>query len=114
MTEARNRLLAQVDEAALTFDTEPAVGDHPAATTGILEFEPVAGAKTGIWEMQPGVAQFNDEDELFVVLSGTATLTFTQTGDTVEVSPGSVVRLYTGQQTHWQVHETLRKVYVSL
>ena len=108
-----NHLITTVKDARLSYSDEPAVADNPPASAGILEFEPVAGAATGIWEMRPGVAQFDDEDELFVVLSGSATLTFTRSGDTLDIGPGSVVRLYTGQQTLWRVHETLRKVYVS-
>ena len=108
-----NHLVTRVEDAQLSYSPEPPVGDNPPANAGILGFEPVAGAATGIWEIEPGVARFDDEDELFVVLSGRATLTFTRSGDTVEIGPGAVVRLYTGQQTLWQVHETLRKVYVS-
>lgn len=108
-----NHLITQVEDAQLSYSDEPPVGTNPPASAGILEFEPVSGAATGIWEMRPGIARFDDEDELFVVLSGAATLTFTRSGDTVEIGPGSVVRLYTGQQTLWHVHQTLRKVYVS-
>ena len=113
MTHPVNRVLTQVEDARLSYAPEPPVGDAPPATTGILEFEPIAGAATGIWEIEPGIARFEDEDELFVVLSGRATLTFTRSDDTVEIGPGAVVRLHTGQQTMWHVHETLRKVYVS-
>ena len=34
----------------------------------------VAGAAVGVWEMTPGVATDVEEDEVFVVLSGSASI----------------------------------------
>lgn len=109
-----NTLLVNVAEPVITYSPLPSVEPHPAASAGAHEFDPVAGANVGIWEMPPGIAQFDDEEELFVVISGSATLTFVRTGETVEIGPGSVVRLYDGEQTRWEVRETIRKVYVSV
>jgi uncharacterized cupin superfamily protein len=64
----------------------------------------------GIWEITPGVVTDVEADELFVVLSGRATIAF-EDGPTLDVGPGDVCRLREGQRTVWTVHETLRKVY---
>lgn len=109
-----NTLLTTVAQPTIEYSPLPAVADHAPASAGVHEFAPVAGANVGIWEMPPGIAQFDDEEELFVVISGSATLTFVRTGETVEIGPGAVVRLFDGEQTHWVVHETIRKVYVSV
>ena len=109
-----NTLLVNVSEPIIEHSPLPAVDGERPASAGALEFDPVAGANVGIWEMPPGVAQFDDEEELFVVVSGSATLTFVRTGESIEIGPGSIVRLYDDQQTRWQVRETIRKVYVSM
>jgi uncharacterized cupin superfamily protein len=64
----------------------------------------------GIWEITPGTVTDVEADELFVVLSGRATIAF-EDGPTLEVGPGDACRLRAGQRTVWTVHETLRKVY---
>ena len=109
-----NTLLVNVAEPVIEYSPLPAVEANVPASAGAHEFEPVAGANVGIWEMPPGIAQFDDEEELFVVISGDATLTFMKTGETLEIGPGSIVRLFDGQQTRWNVRETIRKVYVSV
>lgn len=70
------------------------------------------GLEVGIWEMTPGTATDTEVDELFVVLSGRATVTGIAP-DPVELVPGSVVRLTAGMQSTWTVHETLRKIYLA-
>ena len=64
----------------------------------------------GIWEITEGTVTDVEADELFVVLSGSATIAF-EDGPTLEVGPGDVCRLKAGQRTVWTVHATLRKVY---
>ncbi|GAA2908146.1 cupin domain-containing protein [Streptosporangium fragile] len=64
----------------------------------------------GIWEITPGTVTDVERDEVFVVLSGRATLEV-EGGATVELVPGSVCLLAEGAKTVWVVHETLRKVY---
>ncbi|HET7800281.1 MAG TPA: cupin domain-containing protein, partial [Humibacillus xanthopallidus] len=71
-----------------------------------------AAAEVGVWEMTPGTATDVEADEVFVVLSGRATLTF-EDGETLELHPGVVVRLHEGERTTWAVHETIRKIYVT-
>ncbi|GAA0953452.1 cupin domain-containing protein [Nonomuraea longicatena] len=70
------------------------------------------GNGRGIWEITPGVVTDVETDELFVVLSGRATIAV-EGGTTIEVGPGDVALLAEGAKTTWIVHETLRKVYQS-
>lgn len=81
-------------------------------TTGSLVLEERAdGTEVGVWEMTPGVATDVEVDELFVVLSGSATVDGV-TEQPLELAPGSVVKLTAGMRTTWTVRETLRKIYV--
>lgn len=70
---------------------------------------------TGVWEITPGVVSDVELDEVFVVLTGRASIAVEATADheatTFTISSGDVVRLYAGMRTIWTVEETLRKVY---
>jgi uncharacterized cupin superfamily protein len=91
-------------------DPEDVLAGTPATASAPL-WAPAGGAvEHGIWEITPGTVTDVEADELFVVLSGSATIAF-EDGPTLEVGPGDVCRLRAGQRTVWTVHETLRKVY---
>lgn len=81
-------------------------------TTGFRALAAVAGAEVGVWEMTAGTMTDVEVDEVFVVLSGSATVTFDD-GEVIDLGPGTVTRLREGDRTTWTVHETLRKVYIS-
>lgn len=65
----------------------------------------------GVWEHTPGTSTDVEADEVFVVLSGRATVRFE--GGELALFPGAVGRLSAGTATVWTVTETLRKVYVT-
>jgi uncharacterized cupin superfamily protein len=64
----------------------------------------------GIWQITPGVVTDTEANELFVVVSGRATIAVAG-GDTFDVGPGDACVLREGDETTWTVHETLRKAY---
>ncbi|MFJ4223020.1 cupin domain-containing protein [Microbacterium sp. NPDC089695] len=83
-------------------------------TTGTVAVDELAGVEVGVWEMTPGTASDTEADEVFVVLSGRALIEFTEPAlPSIEVGPGSLVRLAEGMRTVWTVTETLRKVYIA-
>ena len=85
-----------------------------APTTASVLLSTLGGVVVGVWEMTPGTASDVEADEVFVVLSGHATIAFDEPAlPSLEVGPGSVVRLAEGMRTVWTVSETLRKVYIA-
>ncbi|MFI0542779.1 cupin domain-containing protein [Streptomyces sp. WSLK1-3] len=64
----------------------------------------------GVWQITPGVVTDTEADELFVVVSGSATIEV-EDGPTLHVGPGDMAVLREGDRTTWTVHETLRKAY---
>ena len=54
-----------------------------------------------------------EADEVFVVLSGAATVEFDDGTASLTLGPGDVVHLAEGARTVWTVTETLRKVYLT-
>lgn len=86
-----------------------------APTTAYAVLDDAGGIEIGVWEMTPGTAVDVEEDEVFVVLSGRATVAFTDPAlPPVELGPGSVMRLSAGMRTVWTVAATLRKVSIGL
>jgi hypothetical protein len=82
-------------------------------TAGYAVLDTLGDTEIGIWEMSIGTATDTEEDEVFVVVSGRASIHFAADDRTIVVGPGDVVRLTAGMQTTWTVTETLRKIYVS-
>ncbi|MEU3723741.1 cupin domain-containing protein [Streptomyces sp. NPDC031705] len=93
-------------------DLDPAqiVSGAPVVTGKVLWESPDGSQIRGIWQITPGVVTDTEADELFVVVSGRATIEV-EGGATLEVGPGSACVLREGDRTTWTVHETLRKAY---
>ena len=102
--------------ASLDIEHEPVAPDQVIdgqPGTGIAALGRFGGLEIGVWEMTPGVMRDDEADEVFVVLSGAATVEFDDGTATLGLKPGDVVRLAGGAKTVWTVTETLRKVYLS-
>ncbi|GAA2059498.1 cupin domain-containing protein [Catenulispora yoronensis] len=91
-------------------DPAQIVAGEPRVSEVVLSESEDGRVARGIWEMTPGVVTDTEADEVFVVVSGRATVEFAD-GTVLEVGPGDVAVLSEGAQTRWTVHETLRKVY---
>ncbi|WP_199836748.1 cupin domain-containing protein [Streptomyces sp. CB01373] len=110
---------------AVAFLADPASADlppmapKPTSTTGQRETtltlwqSPDGVAEVGVWECDPGqfTATREGYDEVCQVLTGSATVR-TEGGEDVELRPGATLAMPAGWRGTWQVHETLRKVYV--
>lgn len=90
-------------------DPDQVVAGEPRV--GLLEFETKGDLEAGIWEHSAGTSTDVETDEVFVVISGRATITLAD-GTTLELTPGDIGVLREGEQTTWQIHEPLRKVYL--
>ncbi|MGU3497897.1 cupin domain-containing protein [Mycobacterium sp. C31M] len=98
----------------LTHEPVPAeqsvTGDPSTAASALTEF---GGLEIGVWEMSVGTMTDVEADEVFVVLSGAATVEFADGSATLHLKAGDVGRLAAGAQTTWTVTETLRKIYLT-
>lgn len=95
----------------LPLEPDAVVTGSPAAS--LTPLAELGGREIGVWEISPGTVTDVEDDEVFVVLSGSAHVMFESDGSVLEIGPGSAVRLHAGERTTWVVHETLRKVYVA-
>jgi uncharacterized cupin superfamily protein len=117
---------ALTDASRLTLEHEPVPADQVVAgapMTGYLaldagDAEGTGAGEIGVWEMTPGAMRDVEVDEVFVVLSGAATVEFESPGpdglhhSPIVLAPGAIVRLEAGMKTIWTVRETLRKVFI--
>ena len=91
-------------------DPAQIVSGDPVVTGRVL-WESADGTQLrGLWQITPGVVTDTEADELFVVVSGRATIEV-EGGPVLEVGPGDACVLREGDRTTWTVHETLRKAY---
>jgi uncharacterized protein len=105
-----------VHAATLALDHEPVPADQSVRgepTTAGTAIDEFGGLEVGVWEMTPGVMTDVEADEVFVVVSGSATVEFGDGSQSLRIGPGDVVRLAAGAETVWTVSATLRKVYLA-
>ncbi|MFI1502260.1 cupin domain-containing protein [Streptomyces platensis] len=91
-------------------DPSQIVSGEPVVTGKVLWEAPDGRQIRGIWQITPGVVTDTEANELFVVVSGRATIEV-EGGAVLEVGPGDACVLREGDRTRWTVHETLRKAY---
>ncbi|SEM45184.1 hypothetical protein SAMN05660976_05207 [Nonomuraea pusilla] len=99
----------------------PAPQPKPTSLTGQEESTLVLweagrdGAEAGIWECGPGTftAVRDGFHEVCQILAGRATVRGDD-GQVVELVPGSTVVLPDGWRGTWEIHETVRKTYVTV
>ena len=82
---------------------QPVVSADEVVTVGTVT--------VGVWEHTAGISTDVEADEVFVVLTGRATVEV-EGGAVLELTPGDIGVLQAGDRTRWTVHETLRKVYI--
>ena len=86
-------------------------------TTAATTLGSIFGLEFGLWEMSAGAMSDVEAEELFVVLSGSATVRIHAANGyqaaELLLEPGTVCRLGEGMNTSWVVHEPLRKLYLA-
>ena len=107
MNASFDALTAALEFSPLDHDQCP---DIPLAT-GVASLAQTAAMEVGVWEHPVGRSTDVEADEIFVVLSGRATVQFAD-GTELDLGPGTVGILEAGAETTWVVTETLRKVWV--
>lgn len=89
-----------------------ATGDEMSTAGLTLWKDEETAAESGIWQCTPGPSYWELETNEFVhVLGGRMTVT-EDGGSPVDLGPGDTVVFPMGWKGKWQIHETLRKLYV--
>lgn len=80
---------------------------------GTRELGKIGDCEAGIWELRSGTVTDTEIDEVFIVLSGSATIELLDEGRTIDVAAGDVMQLVAGTRTRWIVDDHIRKVYIA-
>ena len=99
-----------IELAPSPLDPSQTVEGRPEVSERVMWSSADGRCHRGVWQHTPGVSTDVEVDEMFVVVSGRATIEV-EGGPTLEVGPGDVGILEAGARTRWTVHETLRKVF---
>jgi uncharacterized protein len=91
-------------------DPETVLEGSPEVSELVLATSTDGRVVRGVWQITPGVVEDVEADELFVVISGRATVEV-EGGVILELEPGVVGVLHAGDRAVWRIHETLRKVF---
>jgi len=102
--------------AELELTEEPLDPTHIVAGTPVVSHRALHTSadgriERGVWQITPGTVTDVEADEMFVVISGSATIELLTSGRSLTVGPGDVCVFAAGEHTRWTVHRTLRKVY---
>jgi uncharacterized protein len=92
-------------------DESQIVSGNPIVSHRLLSESSDGRIQRGVWQITAGVVTDIEADEMFVVVSGSASIELLTAGRTIDVGPGDVCVFTEGERTRWTVHETLRKVY---
>lgn len=119
MSEVKAPLSAQLIRDASNVTELDDWGPCPEATGEQMDTrgrylwrDEAAGSEAGMWECTQGPSRWVLETNEFVhVLSGSMTIT-PDGGQPEFVGPGDTVFIPRGWSGNWELHETLRKLYV--
>ncbi|MGE5133853.1 MAG: cupin domain-containing protein [Gemmatimonadota bacterium] len=83
-----------------------------AMQTSGLTLWSAGGQEVGVWECTPGPSYWTLEtSEAIYIVSGRMTVT-PDGGTPQDIGPGDTAVFPRGWQGRWQIHETIRKLYV--
>ena len=93
-------------------DIDPAklVSGSPEIYSAIMSTSYNGKILRGIWKCTVGTVRDVEEDEMFTVLEGRATVVI-ENGPTLELSPGVMGEFKKGDKTVWTIHENLLKTF---
>lgn len=82
-------------------------------TSAVSAVDTEGDMEVGVWEHSVGESIDTEVEEVFVVISGSGTVTCEQ-GGVIDLAPGIIGILPSGSRTTWKITETLRKVWITL
>lgn len=109
-----------VHAPSATLEHEAVPADQSVAgdpSTAAVRLGEIFGVEFGLWEMSAGIMTDVEAEELFVVLSGSATVQVHEANgfaaEVLRLEPGTVCRLSEGMRTTWILDAPLRKLYLT-
>ena len=111
--EAERSYVLQVKDVQLTkdaLDPSSVLAGSPEVFSVVLSSSYNGNVVRGIWKCTEGTVTDIEEDEMFTILEGRATVHI-EGGPTLELTSGCMGELKKGEKTTWVVHETIVKTF---
>jgi uncharacterized protein len=103
---------AKLEDWGPLYEALPIPGGEPMHTSGATLWTGEGDQEAGVWECTAGPSRWGLENNEFVrILSGRMTVT-PDGGEPADIGPGDTAVFPRGWTGAWQIHETIRKLYV--
>ncbi len=112
MTDPSASGVLRVDPHTVAVPLVPVDRDPVGPSTGSVVVGTVDDMAVGVWDHTVGSSTDVEDDEVFIVISGSVTVVEEGHGET-RFGPSDIGILRAGTRTAWIVHEPLRKVWVA-
>ena len=104
--------VVRIDPHAVEVPVVPLSQDASSPSAGFTQVASIDDMAVGVWDHTVGKSTHTEEDEVFIIVSGTVTVT-EEGEEPIAFGPGDIGILRSGARTTWSVTETLRKVWIA-
>jgi hypothetical protein len=102
----------RIDPRSVPVAVEPLGNEASSPQAGFTQVASIDDMAVGVWDHTVGKSTHTEEDEVFIIVSGTVIVT--EDGEEpIAFGPGDIGILRSGARTTWSVTETLRKVWIA-
>jgi uncharacterized cupin superfamily protein len=104
--------VVRIDPHAVEVPVVPLSQDASSPSAGFTQVASIDDMAVGVWDHTEGASTHTEEDEVFIILSGSVIVT--EDGeDPIEFGVGDIGILRSGARTTWSVTEPLRKIWIA-
>jgi uncharacterized cupin superfamily protein len=104
--------VVRIDPHSVEVPVVPLGQDASSPSAGFTQVASIDDMAVGIWDHTAGTSTHTEEDEVFIILSGSVIVT-EDGADPIEFGAGDIGILRSGARTTWSVTQPLRKIWVA-
>lgn len=104
--------VVRIDPRSVRVPVEPLGEDSSSPHAGFTQMASIDDMAVGVWDHTVGTSIHTEEDEVFVVVSGSVVVT-EDGAEPLTFRAGDIGVLRSGTRTTWEVTEPLRKIWVA-
>lgn len=102
----------RIDPRSVAVTVESVGNEASSPRAGFTQVASIDDMAVGLWDHTVGTSTHTEEDEVFVIVSGSVIVT--EDGEEpITFGPGDIGILRSGARTTWSVTEALRKVWIA-
>lgn len=102
----------RIDPRSVEVHIAPLGQGASSPSAGFTQMASIDDMAVGVWDHTTGTSAHTEEDEVFIIVSGSAIVT-EDGGYPIEFGVGDIGILRSGARTTWSVTEPLRKIWIA-